>query len=311
MDPVQLIGKKLKELADKIVTVRTGTIVSNYAALDQTTVVLDNDPSGLPVACQGLNHPMAAGTRVSLLAFPPRGLIVQGAMTDLDASQDTDIYGWSYGTNGVWTKPDRLLYAIFEMVGGGGGGGNATATGAGQASCGGGGGAGGYGRFLVMADDIPDSLNVVVAAASAAASTGNTSQLVNTDTLAVFLQCTGGGAGNNGGATGQVRGHSGGTGGACNVFPPAFEGGSVASSGGGGGAGFTGAVGAMGGTGGGSYFGGGARGPGAASAGSVPGIAGEALGSGGSGAAVGASAAAANGGGGQQGVVYIYGTYRD
>jgi hypothetical protein len=71
---------RLKELASDIVTVRTGTVISDNAAMTQTVVTLDNDPDSAQVQALCLNGPLPEQTRVMLLAYPPRGLVVVGTL---------------------------------------------------------------------------------------------------------------------------------------------------------------------------------------------------------------------------------------
>ncbi len=87
-------GKKLKQVSDRIVTVRTGTVVSTGAPLDQTLVALDNDPSATPVEARALNFPLTKGMRVACLAYPPRGLIVLGALGPLPDPYPVEDSGW-------------------------------------------------------------------------------------------------------------------------------------------------------------------------------------------------------------------------
>lgn len=81
---VAAIGKAIQGVNDKTVTVRTGTVVSNRAPLENTQVVLDNDLSETAVTAMGTGAPYPIGTRVALLAYPPRGLLVIGGVTDDD-----------------------------------------------------------------------------------------------------------------------------------------------------------------------------------------------------------------------------------
>lgn len=98
---------KLKELASDIVTVRTGTVVSDFASMTQTVVVLDNDPDSAQVQALCLWKPLPAQTRVQMLAYPPRGLVIYGPMTeytdpDITAIQAELLAAFPVGI-GAWT----------------------------------------------------------------------------------------------------------------------------------------------------------------------------------------------------------------
>lgn len=80
---LRLVAGKLKDLASDIVTVRTGTVVSDYAPATQTLVTLDNDPEQASVQAIATNGSMPSGTRVWMIAYPPRGLAVVGAFSGL------------------------------------------------------------------------------------------------------------------------------------------------------------------------------------------------------------------------------------
>lgn len=73
------IRKAVKGVADKVVTVRTGTVESNNASASKTRVVLDNDTTGTPVAALSVAGPLAKGVRVSCVAHPA-GLLVLGPL---------------------------------------------------------------------------------------------------------------------------------------------------------------------------------------------------------------------------------------
>lgn len=81
---LRVITNKIKTVASDIVTVRTGTVVSNYAAMSSTVVTLDNDPDQTQVQALALGGPLPSGTRVMMIAYPPRGLAIVGTMTSLD-----------------------------------------------------------------------------------------------------------------------------------------------------------------------------------------------------------------------------------
>jgi hypothetical protein len=90
---LRAVAGALKSVASEIITVRTGTVVSDYAPMSQTNVILDNDPDGATVQAMALNQPLAMNTRVSMLAYPPRGLVIVGTMSQLPETVDS---GWQY-----------------------------------------------------------------------------------------------------------------------------------------------------------------------------------------------------------------------
>lgn len=75
---LSLVAGKIKEVASDIITVRTGTVVSDSSSVTQTMVILDNDPDSATVQTLSLVGPLPADTRVMMLAYPPRGLVVIG-----------------------------------------------------------------------------------------------------------------------------------------------------------------------------------------------------------------------------------------
>lgn len=85
------IAKRISSVASDIVTVRTATVFTDSVAPAQTEVVLDNDPSQTPINALGLNFSLAKGTRVVCLAYPPRGLVVLGAIADSSGGSVSEI----------------------------------------------------------------------------------------------------------------------------------------------------------------------------------------------------------------------------
>lgn len=73
-------------------------------------------------------------------------------------------------SNGTWTKPAGLKFAVVEVQGGGGAGGGATATTASQSSSGAGGQGGAYARTIFAASTLGETEPVVVGAAGVGAS---------------------------------------------------------------------------------------------------------------------------------------------
>ncbi len=110
------------------------------------------------------------GTRVFCLVYPPRGVLVLGAITvpsQTPLSHMTVLTG-----TGTYTTPTGILLmgAIIEAVGPGGAGGGAALTAAGQASCGGGGGGGGYARTWLTPAQQGASQSYAIGAAGAGVS---------------------------------------------------------------------------------------------------------------------------------------------
>lgn len=140
---LRMVSQRFAEVDGQIVTVRSGTIVSDLSANVDVLVTLDNDPSGAVVSAQGLNYPLASGTRVQLLAYPARGLVVLGALSDPLPPTSTPYVQVIFGPTAIPEPTDpRIQYIDIEAVGGGGGGGGAQITAAGQSALGSGGGSG-------------------------------------------------------------------------------------------------------------------------------------------------------------------------
>jgi hypothetical protein len=199
------ISKRLKEIAEALVTVRTGTIVSDRADLGKTQVVLDNDPSRTPVAAQGLNQSFPKGTRVHLLSFPVGGLMVVGSL-------GVDLAGLAIGAATVATPLTREQVGSSEKLwmrctGGGGAGGGAVATGASQDSVGGGGQGGHYSESVHYVKDLAFPLSLIGGVGGAAVvggtgGAGGTSSV--TDANGVILCSADGGAGGSASTAGGV-----------------------------------------------------------------------------------------------------------
>ena len=79
----------------------------------------------------------------------------------------------TFTSNGTYTPPANLLYAVVECVAGGGGSGGIVATAAGGMACTGGGGAGGYARREVSKAQCLPNVTVTVGAAGTAGAAGN------------------------------------------------------------------------------------------------------------------------------------------
>ncbi len=247
------------------------------------------------------------GTRVFCLVYPPRGVLVLGAITvpsQTPLSHMTVLTG-----TGTYTTPTGILLmgALIEAVGPGGAGGGAAATAAGEASGGGGGGGGGYARkWLTPAEQGASQTYAVgaggVGAAGAVGGDGGTSRYGPVSTP--LCRATGGFGGLFGGVitiaanpAGPVPGGAGGVGTA----------GDLLVQGGGGGLGIRAAV-ARAGPGGSSALGGGA----ALTAQDASGVTGGNYGGGGSGANNdGLAGAAQPGGTGGSGAIVVTLFFRD
>lgn len=191
---LRLVTGKLKDLASDIVTVRTGTVVSDFAPMSQTLVTLDNDPESAQVQAQALGGPLPAGARVQMIAFPPRGLVILGVMIGVSGYGSTIQV---FTANGSFADPgSEYATLIIETWAGGGGGGSAAASTAGNCSMGGGGGGGGYARAVVATSGLTFPLQVNHGAGGTADVAGSNASVVdNNGAGAVLCRALGGGAG--------------------------------------------------------------------------------------------------------------------
>lgn len=73
------------EVKGSVPVIRTGTVTSDLADSISTYVVLDNDPTATPVRALSAAGVFEQTTRVAMLAYPPRGLIIIGRL-DGDAA---------------------------------------------------------------------------------------------------------------------------------------------------------------------------------------------------------------------------------
>lgn len=199
---LSVVRNQIAAVTKKLITVRTGTVVSNHAPLNQTLVRLDNDDSETPVAAQALNASLGAGTRVSLLANPMFGLLVLGP-TDPAPPLVSESVAFTYTGNSTFTAANAALFRsiLIETRAGGGAGGGAPVSTAGNSSGGGGGGGGGYARRLIATSGLiyPLQVNVGALAAGvsgAAGTAGNPSSVVDDNGAGTVLsRALGGGAG--------------------------------------------------------------------------------------------------------------------
>lgn len=208
---------KLKELASDIVTVRTGTVISDFAAMTSTIVVLDNDPDGAQVQALALSGPLPTQTRVMMLAYPARGLVIVGSMAAvppmISGAAPFTYYGGTDSFTATQAAPFRSL--LFRVGAGGGAGGGAPATTASNSSGGGGGGGGGYAERLIDVSACVFPLAITVGAGGTAASGGTggngaPSTIIDNNgagtTLLAATAGTGGGTLANGNALGTPSG---------------------------------------------------------------------------------------------------------
>lgn len=85
------VAKRIASVASDIVTVRTATVATDGVPPKETMVILDNDPSRTPIAALGLNFSLAQGTRVVCLAYPPRGMVVLGAIANASGGSTDEL----------------------------------------------------------------------------------------------------------------------------------------------------------------------------------------------------------------------------
>lgn len=305
---LRVITNKIKTVASDIVTIRTGTVVSDYAAMSQTIVTLDNDPDQTQVQAQSLWQALPAGTRVQMIAFPPRGLVIIGLMAP-GPPVSPGITQILADTTFAYPGGQYTFIEIEGCGGGGGGGGSALST-AGNASIGGGGGAAMYSQSKFRVDAIaawPLTIDIGAAGAAGVGASGGNGVLTKVlDGNGTKIWCAEGGVGGttiaNGNGTNTAAGGRGTSDGLTQFL------GQTAYFGGDGQSVMrtdtnlvhAGNAPAIGGHGGASFFGGGGRGGANGNGGS-----GQIPGAGGGGSASFNTGAAANGGAGGVGMVLI------
>lgn len=129
----------------------------------------------------------------------------------------------TFTSSGTYSKPDGLLFAIVEAVGGGGGGGGCSTTGAGASSVATGGSGAGYSKKTLLAGDLAISETVIIGAGGAGGTIGNNPGVDGGNTsFGTFITCTGGKGGNGDGTSSSDSGTlakvgSGSTGGDINI----------------------------------------------------------------------------------------------
>lgn len=211
------LAKAIQEVDGKIVSVRTGTVVTNNAALSDTMVSLDKDLTKTPVAALALTNPLPAGTRVTLLSYPTSGLVILGTMQEIPVTLGTG------AVQHVFTSSGSLAAATVAGAralrvrcwGAGGGGGGCGAAAAGQSSAGGGAGGGGYAESILAIGTVtfPVTITVGTGGASNSGANGGNGGATSFDTQVAANGGTGGvAAGSGAGIVTIVQGSDGGSG---------------------------------------------------------------------------------------------------
>lgn len=80
----RMVGQAVSGVAQRLVSVSAATVLSNYVPNEQTMIGLDTAPD-VPVSARSIAGRLPAGLRVAVLLYPPRGILVLGA---LDARTD-------------------------------------------------------------------------------------------------------------------------------------------------------------------------------------------------------------------------------
>lgn len=178
----RIAGQAIRGVASRLITVSSAVVRSNYALPKETLIALDTAPS-VSVTGRSVAGRIAEGTRVAVLLYPPRGILILGSLDDEVPEDDPEMI--VYDTSGTLTAAqvgDARAIRV-RVWGGGGSGAGAIATGVGESSCGGGGQAGGYAEsiILVSALTLPETVTVgaagVIGAAGTAGTGGGTSAL--------------------------------------------------------------------------------------------------------------------------------------
>lgn len=73
-------AQAIRETAASVPTVRLGTVLSNLSSPEQTVVKLDSDQSQTPITAISACGILPTGTRVAMMAYPPRGLLIVGRL---------------------------------------------------------------------------------------------------------------------------------------------------------------------------------------------------------------------------------------
>lgn len=150
-------ARAIRETQASIPTVRTGTVVTDYGDPNTGTyVTLDNDPTLQPVRALTGQY-LAAGTRVLLASYPPRGLAIIEVLSARSQQGGT----WQFILSGATNTPfpETLIPAgtkaiRFMLCGGGGASGAIPATTASQVSASSGGAGGDVIEVTVALDGL-------------------------------------------------------------------------------------------------------------------------------------------------------------
>lgn len=223
-----ITAQALKDLENRDLRVLTGTVYSGSYDASALQVTLDNnaDPGtpSQPITVPSLVGPLPAGTRVTILVFPPSGMAIIGVIGLTfgvypgfnDTSFIRRAYTTPLDTPIPWSKPVSPLFygAIVTLQAGGGGSGGTAAntTGADRTSCSAGGQGGYFIKGFIRAENLTDTASVIVGSGGAAAAAGNNAggdgglSSFTDDSAVVYLSAPGGEGGAGGGisASGQT-----------------------------------------------------------------------------------------------------------
>lgn len=193
---ISLIGAKIAQVASEIVTVRTGTVVSDYASMTQTMVTLDNDPDQSTVQALALNGPLPSGARVMMVAYPPRGLAIIGAFTEVfePVMAPGDIIEILTSRSFAASEVAGASLIKVTCIGGGGAGGGTATTAGGSSAFGSGGSSGGLAIALLNVSALTFPITATVGAGGTGVNGGSGNAGAAT-TFATYCAASGGGGG--------------------------------------------------------------------------------------------------------------------
>jgi hypothetical protein len=200
----RMVGEAISSVASKLVTISSATVLSDNVAPNATVVGLDTAPS-VPVSARSVTGRLAAGTRVVIMLYPPRGVLVLGTIDESDGGLMAPMI---YSTPGITSfDADDVQGAIALRVrvqGGGGGGAGSPATGAAQTSVGGSGSGGGYAESILEVSSLVFPVTVVVAPGGTAGAAGGASGVGGSSAFGAYVVATGGAGGSPAGPVGGV-----------------------------------------------------------------------------------------------------------
>lgn len=209
-------AKAIRAVSESVPTIRTGTVTTDYGDPNTGTYVsLDNDPTSTPVRALSGQY-LAAGTRVLLAAYPPRGLAILNTLS----TRAPQGGAWQFITSGTAQPFNESLIPIgakaitFKLQAGGGGSGGTAATAApaagsqGTVTVSGGGAGGDMVEVTVYLDGTQWPLTYTVGGGGAGGAAGNTIGIKGGNTVLAFTRlgvlitetAQGGLGGNGGGA---------------------------------------------------------------------------------------------------------------